>query len=103
MPVIHKLSVYEDDDKKQTVMAVREDQACGSIEGGGTCPQPLRIVLREPWASAPELLAACEAALPRLIELRRFYVWKMGTAYTEDFQDTECALRAVIEKAKGGA
>lgn len=62
MPVIHTLNVFEDDDKKQHVMAVREDHPCGTIEGGGTCPQPLRIVLREPWASAPELLAELELA-----------------------------------------
>ena len=54
-------------------------------------------------AAAPELLEACEAALPRMIELSRYREAREGTAHAQDFPEAIAQLRAAIAKAKGDA
>lgn len=46
--VVHTINVFEDQAGVQFAQCVREAPQCGCrIEGGGTCPQPLRIVYCE--------------------------------------------------------
>lgn len=54
--LIGRLNILECEGQ-HVLQAVMEKQACGKIEGGGTCQQPLRIEL------APDLLAALKLGL----------------------------------------
>lgn len=67
---IHTLRVFENPDKTQWVQAVKMAPQCGcTIEGGGTCQQPLRIAYCPTHAGALALLSALTAADQRLREL----------------------------------
>lgn len=53
--LIHNLRVFENHDGEHWAQAVYETQACGTIKGGGTTRQPLRIELSPLYKAAPEL------------------------------------------------
>lgn len=55
--------------------------------------------------AGPELLAACKAALPHFIELKRYRELREGAKFTEDFVEAEKRLKAAIALAerKGSA
>jgi hypothetical protein len=56
----------------------------------------LREELTQAKTHNAALLEACEAGLPRLIELRNFYINRQGHAHTGDFAGAIQQLRAAI-------
>jgi hypothetical protein len=49
----------------------------------------------------PDLLAACEATLPRLIELRNYRALREGQMWAQDFNDAIDLLQSAIARATG--